>query len=310
MAGTMYYQGVPPGAKQGSSTGLAVMEVAGEFEHARDQKPQKSINKVMAWDDGSVGLPGDTADAGRAHPAFRKSHVSFSANNPHKTSEKTGVPSQLVPADASAFKVSSPGDISPFSLTSSRMTAKTTVEASVGEPEAEESCSAVEAAPLEPGFIAPITIQVGKLSSKPGRPALTLKIPDQTVEFRDGNSALSDSSEAEDSQISGKTTPILTPAHAKRFPAQAGTRAAKAPKKVTLSDELGAVGEILSGTEQQAPSLSNHGWKSSIHDWAHEKHRYTSPESSPETNGVASHSPEVDLKVAGDSMGEVAASNN
>ncbi|KAI4107911.1 MAG: hypothetical protein L6R37_001343 [Teloschistes peruensis] len=147
--------------------------------------------------------------------------------------------------------------------------------------------SSVEDAPHVPSFIAPTPSQLDKSSTKPGRPTLTLKIPDLLSEPV-GDSALSGSG----SEADGKTTLIATPAHAKRLPVEAGTRSAKAPKKVSLSDELGDVGETLSESGEQGLSPGPVKWKTSVHDWAHEKHRYVSPERSRNPSNVTSTSRE------------------
>ncbi|KAL9578601.1 MAG: hypothetical protein Q9212_005615 [Teloschistes hypoglaucus] len=157
------------------------------------------------------------------------------------------------------------------------------VDSSARDPGAHQGDSSVENGAHVPTFIAPIPSQPYKPLSKPGRPALALKIPELLSEPFEKAARSSSGSES-----SSKTTPIATPAHAKRFPAEAGTRAAKTPKKVSLSDELRAVGEILSGSGEQVPSPCSVQWKTSVHDWAHEKHRYTSPGSSPNTSNVTS----------------------
>ncbi|KAI4198913.1 MAG: hypothetical protein LQ350_004978 [Teloschistes chrysophthalmus] len=318
------------------------------------RRHQASVDKVMAWNDESVGPPGSMLDTKRVHPAFRTSHVSFSTNIPSRSLVRAAT-SHTSPAGASAFIVSSPGDVSPFSLNSSPATAPSKIEPSTRNPKPDQGDKFLDDASRTPGFIAPIPSQLNKLATKPGRPTLSLKIPDLLSEPVEGAADAGSGSEANivdssarnsgahqgdssveyasrvptfiapipsqpnkplpkpgrptlalkipellsepleeaahsgsDSESSSKTTPIATPAHAKRLPAQAGTRAAKTPKKISLSDELGAVGETLSGSAEQVPSPCPVQWKTSVHDWAHEKHRYTSPGSNPNTPNVAS----------------------
>ncbi|KAI4246236.1 MAG: hypothetical protein LQ352_006430 [Teloschistes flavicans] len=295
MAGSMYYQGGPANSKKpqsNSGTNLEMEEVARKPGRGKMRSHKASVDKVMAWNDGTVGPPGSILDTERLHPAFRTNHVRFGTNIPSRSSTRTGA-SQVSPARASAFKVSSPGDVSPFSLHSSPRTASSLVEASARNPRADHGDSSMEAAPRTPSFIAPVPQQLTKLPAKPGRPTLALKIPDLLVEPLK-ESAPSDSSSEANSQVSAKTTPIATPAHAKRFPTQAGTRAAKTPKRVNLSDELGAVGEILSGSAEQVPSPRpvEVEWNTSVHDWALQKHRYTSPKTDSKICDVISEPPD------------------
>ncbi|KAL9582221.1 MAG: hypothetical protein Q9203_005585 [Teloschistes exilis] len=426
MAGSMYYQGVSAESRKPRSTDLAGKRIALQPRRGNVRRHQASVDKVMAWNDGSVGPPGSMLDTERVHPAFRTSHVSFSTNMPSRSSVGAAA-SHISPAGASAFKVSSPGEVSPFSLNSSPATAPSMVEPSARNPRPDQGDKSLDDASRTPGFIAPIPSQLNKHATKPGRPTLALKIPDLLSEpieeaadsgsvsetsmvdssarnpgAHQGDSSVEDAprvpsfiaptpsqperpstksrrptltlkiadlisepieeatdsgsgsetnivesaavnrgahqvdSSVEDashvpsfiaptpsqldksstkpgrptltskipdllsepvggsalsgsgSEADGKTTPIATPAHAKRLPAEAGTRSAKAPKKVSLSDELGDIGETVSESGEQGPSPGPVQSKTSVHDWAHEKHRYVSPESSRNPSNVTS----------------------
>lgn len=184
------------------------------------------------------------------------------------------------------FQISSPGDVSPVSLDWTA-TSTTAVEPSTHSSEGGKDSNAIEKTCHEEDLIGPMPRQITRLPPKSGRPNLALIIPLTTARLPVEKSGLSASSDSASDQASVKTTPIATPAHAKRFPTQPGTRAAKPPKKVSLGDELAEVGEVLSGSGEAVSPPRPSEWNTSVHDWAHEEYRDLENRMYPMTLGLA-----------------------
>ena len=213
--------------------------------------------------------------AAEGEEGIKAKHIRFQPHAPTRAStiERTCSAARISPPPASAFEIADVGDVSPISLESvssqKERTPMLSAEAVAHDP-LPSSAKKTRFVPNtanpgthiktlcdKQGLIGPVPRQVTRLPlTKAGRPSLSLMIPPSTAPLPVEKSTLSDRStpppypvtpvsvdegedEAESDSGSGNTTPIDTPAHARRFPAQQGTRAAK---QVSLSDELEDLG--------------------------------------------------------------------
>ncbi|KAL8954683.1 MAG: hypothetical protein Q9183_006982 [Haloplaca sp. 2 TL-2023] len=253
-----------------------------ELTHDLSSATSDRAKTVMAWDDGCQDLDLSHAGIGRGaaegDEGTKGKHIRFQPNAPTRasTTERTFSAARVSPPPASAFEIADVGDVSPISLESvssqKERTPMLSAKAVAHNPrplsakktefvsDTANPGTHIKTLCDKQGLIGPVPRQVTRLpSTKAGKPTLSLMIPPSTAPLPVEKSTLSDSSppppypatpvsvdegedEAESGSGSANTTPIDTPAHARRFPAQEGTRAAKPPKKVSLSDELKGLG--------------------------------------------------------------------
>ncbi len=171
-------------------------------------------------------------------------HVRFGPVLPTRTSQLAAMV-QASPVNDSALAISSPGDVSPFSLDESPTTSGAE-DTSLHTPRTENTDEPVKGSTSATTTIRQLTPQ----QPKSGRPSLTVRIPQSTREppvevYPSANSG------SDCSPTLAKLTPIDTPAHARRLSAQEGSRASK---QMTLGDELAFLS--LSGSGERSPIVS------------------------------------------------------
>ncbi|KAL8704749.1 MAG: hypothetical protein Q9201_002096 [Fulgogasparrea decipioides] len=282
----MYYLGGPPPLEEGKTDSGAKdldREVPNHAAGSAIYEPQSSTRKIMAWDDESNNLSQKDLKEVRQLPPLgsqqslhsrSSERVRFEDNIPSRASERMAS-ILLSPPGIENFEISSEGDVSPFSLnTKLSPTSATAAESSTQISKPDRDNSPTEDAFHEQDLIGPVPRQMTRLPSKVGRPTLSLIIPVSNRPPPVEKFCLSADSDSASSPASAKTTPIVTPAHCRRLPSQAGTRAAKTPKKVSLREELRAVGVVFSGS---AKDVSASERNISVHDFAHEKSTETWP---------------------------------
>ncbi|KAL8777078.1 MAG: hypothetical protein Q9213_008017 [Squamulea squamosa] len=241
MAGSMYYLGISPALRNAHANGIAPA-VGQEASLTEASQLQMPIDRIVACDQGRAN-PGSSSNCQQSHSAgAAPQHVRFRSEMPTRASQLAVVDPS--PVDDTVFTILSPGDISPFSLDPSPTTfavkddslqqAANTVDIDWQGKKAFEVVSAPK--------------QLAPQQQKTSEPSLTVRIPVSTRDVPVEVNHPSAESSSECSPTSAKATPMDTPAHARRLPAQAGTGAAKDPKKINLGDELAAFS--LSASEE------------------------------------------------------------
>ncbi|KAL8694139.1 MAG: hypothetical protein Q9224_003626, partial [Gallowayella concinna] len=258
VTGSMYYLGVPSELKDaGTSKHFRgpeeIIEEADELSTAEavSRKKTRQFRRPMEMFMACDNEPKDAAFSSRARQSrpldFAPQHIRFQPNIPTRASQ-LAVDTHPTPIDNSVFAVSSPGDVSPISTASS--------PTKLGSIDSSGQSARVKDIDRSAGKTFPVLSASGQPTSqgsKPGRPSLTLTIPDSARKRPVEVTRPSPGSDIDGVQASAETTPIHTPAHARRLPARTGSRAAKNPN-VTLADELALFS--LPSTGLSAPPVS------------------------------------------------------
>lgn len=259
MATSMYYMGVSPAFMDAQTNGMADRLGAGAKKATESNPTQGSSPKKTHQSrtpEKSIMTSNHGIEARDFAPRARQSrsrnlafqHIRFRPDLPTRPSQ-LGVISKASPVDDSVFSISSPGNVSPISASWSpmKLEPQEVLAQSAGLADSDKLAGRATA-------VTPAAGQLTPQRSKPGRPSLTVRIPESTRKPPVKVTHQSASSSIASSPLSANTTPISTPAHARRLPAQEGTKTAKIPKKVNLRDELALFS--LSSSEEQSPSFS------------------------------------------------------
>ncbi|KAL8647890.1 MAG: hypothetical protein Q9226_006241 [Calogaya cf. arnoldii] len=229
MAGSMYYLGtgpVPqnPGAK---GTGHSVGPLISSTKVAHPPSP---VDKIMACEKEREDEVFPSQCQRSRSRGLSVQHVRFRPDMPTRASQ-LAVVGQPSPVDDSVFAIASPGDVSPFSMDASP-TSFTAKSASLQAPKANRTGRLV-------GQINPVVGSIRQLTPrqpKPGRPSLTVRIPQTTAEAP-VQLYPSASSGSDCSPEPATMTSLDTPAHARRLSAQGSTKTTKN----NLCDELASL---------------------------------------------------------------------
>ncbi|KAL8805963.1 MAG: hypothetical protein Q9182_001620 [Xanthomendoza sp. 2 TL-2023] len=243
----MYYLGVPPELKDARANnhvrglGKRIEKAdgstpAGAVSPKLTRQARTPIEMIMACDNGPKDV-GFSPSGRQARPLdFASQHIRFRPDMPTRASQ-LAINGDSCPVDESVFAVSSPGDVSPISTTSSSMKVGSIAFSgqSVGVIDKDRP------AEMNPPVSSASGQSTSSQRSRPGKPSLTLTIPDSTrkrpVEVTHPSPG-SGIHGIHGIQASAESTPIDTPAHARRLPARTGSGAAKSPRAVPLADEL------------------------------------------------------------------------
>lgn len=247
MAGSMYYLGVSL-ALQDAQVDSTDLKVGPPISSTKVSHPPSPVEKTMARNKGRE----DRAfhrQSQQFHPlGLSPQHIRFRPEMPTRASQ-LGVVVQSSPVDNSVFAVSSPGDVSPFSVDAS----PTIFSADDGSL---QTAKANRTGRPAVGQTIPVVSNMRQLTpqqTKPGRPSLTVRIP-QSTEGSPVQVYPSASSGSDCSPESATMTSLDTPAHARRLSAQASTKAGKKHNSMTLGDELASLSFSNSGV--QSPSTT------------------------------------------------------
>ena len=240
MARSMYYLGVTL-ALLDAHTKSTDPNVGPPISSTKVSHPSSPIEMIMALKNGRED-GGSPLRCQQSHPLGRSpQHIRFWPEMPTRTSQLAGVV-QSSPVDSSVFVLSSPGDVSPFSLDGSPTIL-------IANPGSLQTPKANRTDRPAVGQTLPACSNVRHLTPqrpKPGRPSLTVKIPQST----EGSPVLvftSASSGSDCSPESATMASLDTPAHARRLSAQASTKAGRKHDCKTLSDELASLSFSNSG---------------------------------------------------------------
>lgn len=240
MARSMYYLGVTlalPDAHTKSTDPI----VAPPISSTKVSHPSSPNEMIMALKKGRED-GGFLSRCQQSHALGRSpQHIRFRPEMPTRTSQLAGVV-QSSPVDNSVFVLSSPGDISPFSLDGSPTISNANAR-SLQTPKANRTDrSAVGQTLAAVSNVRHLTPQ----RPKAGRPSLTVEIP-QSIEGSPVLVSTSASSGSDCSPASATMASLDTPAHARRLSAQASTKAGRKHDCKTLSDELASLSFSNSG---------------------------------------------------------------
>ncbi|KAL8856508.1 MAG: hypothetical protein Q9178_006907 [Gyalolechia marmorata] len=243
MVGSMYYLGVSPALKNAQASGNT-LNLGQGMSATKGSNPPPPIDHMMSCnkDRGDRTSPSKSQQSRPRGPALQ--HVRFGPVLPTRTSQLAAMV-KASPVSDSAFAISSPGDVSPFSLDESPTTSGAE-DTSLHTPRTGNTDEPVKGSASAMTTIRQLTPQ----QPKSGRPSLTVRIPRSTTEppvevYPSANSG------SDCSPTSAKLMPIDTPAHARRLSAQEGSRATK---QITLRDELAILS--LSGSGERSPLAS------------------------------------------------------
>ncbi|KAL8773386.1 MAG: hypothetical protein Q9209_001780 [Squamulea sp. 1 TL-2023] len=233
MAGSMYYLGVSPALRSAHAKGIAPT-MGQEASLTEASQLQSPMDRIVACDKGHTDR-GFSSECQHSHPLGAASqHIRFHSDMPTRASQFAVVDPS--PIDDPAFAISSPGDVSPIALDSS----PTTIAVKDDSLQAPGTMD-TDRQDKKPFQAVSAPTQLTLQQPQCYRPSLTVKIPISTRGLPVEVNHQSASGNSECSPSSAKTSPMDTPAHARRLPVQAGTRAAKDPKRMNLEDELAAL---------------------------------------------------------------------
>ncbi|KAL8728624.1 MAG: hypothetical protein Q9166_005277 [cf. Caloplaca sp. 2 TL-2023] len=205
--------------------------------------PETSMEKIMAWKNSGEDRGFSAKFRQSRSPGFSSQHIRSRPDLPTRASQ-IAFAANPAQAEDPVFTISSPGDVSPLSSIPSP-----TTSGAKDFPERHQRAADTDTRVEKASSVVFADRQLPPQQPKPGRPSLKVTIPISTAKPAVEMTCPSADSDSESGQASDTSMPVDTPA-------QAGTRAAKHPKKVNLGDEL-ALCSLSSLKDERLPTTAN-----------------------------------------------------